>query len=294
MNQRLTTLACALVASTIALAVSACGSTQSGTAGASPAPTVTVAGDNLLTEVKRRGRLVVSTDADYAPQSFRNADGSWTGFDVDVAREIARRLGVTADFQNTDFGVITAGGWQGRWDVNVDSMAITPDRSKKLWFTRPYYYTPASFAVLNGSSDTTLGDLTGKRIGVGKATTYQDYLDGKLPLALVSPPHGAIAVLFGTDALALQDLARGGSPHVDAVLTALPTIRASVAAGMPLRVIGGPVFYDASAIAIDRSSPVDSSPLLWAVDAIVADMHRDGTLRRLSMKYYALDLTRHL
>jgi polar amino acid transport system substrate-binding protein len=255
---------------------------------------MTSTGDNLLAEVKHRGRLVVSTDADYAPQSFRNPDGTWKGFDVDVAREIARRLGVSPDFQNTDFGVITAGGWQGRWDVNVDSMAITPDRSKKLWFTRPYYYTPASFAVYEGSNATTLANLEGKRIGVGKATTYQDYLSGKLPLALVPPPHGAAPVLYSTDAVALQDLASGSRSHLDAVLTALPTIRASIAAGMPLRVIGGPVFYDASAIAFDRSSPEDPSPLLWAVDAIVADMHRDGTLRRLSMKYYGLDLTRHL
>ncbi|HXW77211.1 MAG TPA: transporter substrate-binding domain-containing protein [Candidatus Eremiobacteraceae bacterium] len=249
------------------------------------------AGGDLLADVKRRGVLVVSTDADYKPQSYRNADGSWTGFDIDVAREIAKRLGVKPEFQSVSFDITTAGSWSGRWDVNVDSMAITQGRAKVLYFTEPYYFVPASFAVHRDSSATSIADLNGKKIGVGAATTYEQYLNGQMSTARVPPPSGTYVVSYDTDMLALQDLALGNGVRLDGVLTALPTLRAAIAGGMPLRIISFPVYDDSSAIAIDRESPVDSRPLLWAIDGIVHDMHRDGTLRRLSMRYYGIDLS---
>ena len=82
------------------------------------------AGD-LLGTVQDRGMLRISTDADYEPQSFREPDGSWVGFDIDVGTEIAERLGVEAEFQHQDWDIITAGSWSERWDISVGSMTIT-------------------------------------------------------------------------------------------------------------------------------------------------------------------------
>src|ERR1700730_5683213 len=92
-----------------AIAAYGCGNSETKTASSMPSASASIAavGGNLLDDVKRRGVLVVSTDADYKPQSFRNADGSWVGFDVDVGREVARRLGVKPQFENTNFDVIT-------------------------------------------------------------------------------------------------------------------------------------------------------------------------------------------
>jgi polar amino acid transport system substrate-binding protein len=270
-----------------AAAMAACGGNtapKSATSGGGSA-------DDLLADVKRRGVLLISTDANYKPQSFRNPDGTWVGFDIDVARAIAKRLGVRPMFVTPAFDQVTAGNWNGRWDVNVDSMAITPGRAKVLWFTRPYYYVPASFAVHKNSTVKTIADIAGKKIGVGTATTYEQYLEGGLNAARVAPPSKTVVVPYETDALALQDLALGNGARLDGVLTALPTIRSAIAAGLQLRVVEPPVFDDSSAIAIDRSSPLNSRPLLTAIDAIVDDMHRDGTLRRLSLKYYGLDLS---
>lgn len=109
-------------------------------------------GSDLLAQVQERGVLRVSTDSNYRPQSYLNPDGSWEGFDVDVAREIAKRLGVKAEFLDINFDVITAGSWNGRWDVNVGSMTVTAERQKALLFTIPYYYTPASFVVHQAST----------------------------------------------------------------------------------------------------------------------------------------------
>src|SRR5438105_8052854 len=131
----------------VVLAFGCSGQTNSGaTTEPTPAASSTLVGNDLLDQVKKRGVLVISTDADYTPQSYRNADGTWVGFDIDVAREIAKRLGVKTQFVTPTFDLVTAGGWNGRWDVNIDSMAITKERARLLWFTEPYYFVPASFA----------------------------------------------------------------------------------------------------------------------------------------------------
>jgi polar amino acid transport system substrate-binding protein len=264
---------------------------QTSSSSASAAPGAAASANNLLEDVKRRGQLVISTDPDYKPQSFRNPDGSWIGFDVDVGREVARRLGVKPVFKAVNFALVTSGGWNGQWDVNIDSMAITNQRAKVLWFSEPYYYTPASFAVYATSPMHTLADLAGKKLGVGASTTYEDYLDGKMSTARIKPPARTTVVTYDTDELALQDLAAGDGARLDGVLTALPTVEAAIKRGMPVRVISPPVFEDSSAIALDRASPLQSAPLLWAVTGIVHDMHHDGTLSKLSVKYYGIDIT---
>jgi polar amino acid transport system substrate-binding protein len=282
--------ALAYLCAVIAIAT-ACGNLQNqGGGSTSTSASTQPAGDSLLAAVKQRGTLVVATDANYKPQSFRNPDGTWTGFDVDVAREIAKRLGVTPQFETTNFDAVTAGSWNGQWDINVGSMAITPKRAKVLWFTQPYYFTPASFAVNRNSAVTTIAGLAGKKIGVGVATTYEQYLKRQL-FGHVPPPQGTTVITYATDVPALQDLALGNGVKLDGVLSALTTIRAGISSGMALRIIQPPVFDDSSAIALDRESALDSRPLLWAVDGIVHDMHADGTLRRLSLKYYGIDLS---
>ena len=251
-------------------------------------------GPDLLATVKSRGTLLVSTDANYEPQSYKTPDGAWHGFDVDVARDIARRLGVRAEFLDISFDVITGGGWNGRWDVNVDSMTLTGERERVLYLSQPYYYVPASFVVHKTSTAKTIEDLAGKRIGVGTATTYQAYLEGHLMLVgekILHPAPEARAVPYDTDQLALQDLALGDGVRLDGALTALPFIDHQIAHGVPLRVLGQPVFYEPAAVAIDKSSPQDPVSLYSAVNAAVAAMHRDGTLRRLSLHYYGVDFT---
>jgi polar amino acid transport system substrate-binding protein len=286
MNQQ-GSLALGAAMAILAAAVEACSGNSNGSnASATPAP-----GSDLLADVKQRGAIIVATDANYKPQSYRNKDGTWVGFDVDVAREIAHRLGVKPQFESPKFETITAGGWNGRWDINVDSMAITAARTKKLWFTEPYYFEVASYAVRANDAARSIDDMAHKRIGVGAATTYEVYLENKLRTARVPSPAGVRIIPYQTDELALDDLVRVNPVRLDAVLTALPTIRSAIASGMPLRVLEPPVFSDASAIALDRSSPANAQTLLWAIDSIIGQMHRDGTLSRLSMKYYGIDLT---
>src|SRR5512143_544556 len=138
------------------------------------------AGGDLLSDIKSRGYILVSTDPNYAPQSFLNTEGKrpantkcpsdaltaaeMQGFDVDVALEIGKRLGVETCFATPSWDTITAGNWADKWDISVGSMTITTERQKILSFTKPYYYAPAVVAALQGSGLTSLSDLVGKAV----------------------------------------------------------------------------------------------------------------------------------
>ncbi|MBC7792098.1 MAG: transporter substrate-binding domain-containing protein, partial [Clostridia bacterium] len=131
------------------------------------------AATGVLADVKKRGALRVATDPAYPPQSSRDTNGVWTGFDIDTARGLAKQLDVTAEFVTPSLGEVFDGGWDKRWDISVGSVAITSERQAFLKFSDPYYYVPAYYAVKSGSSITTIADLNGKSICVADGTTYQ-------------------------------------------------------------------------------------------------------------------------
>jgi polar amino acid transport system substrate-binding protein len=279
---RLASLAVAILA---VLAVTACGGSSSAGSG----------GGNLLQEVKDRGTLRVSTDPAYPPQSFQNNQGEYKGFDIDVAEEIARRMGVEVQWLTPSWDVITAGNWNGRWDISVGSMTITPERAKVLDFSPPYYYTPASVAVHKDNTDITdvKTDLDGKTIGVCGACTYEFYLDGTLNIPgnydfVVDNPQ---IKTYDTDSSAIQDLALGDGVRLDAAMSSLTTLKQAEESGTPIKIVGDPLYYEPLAVAIDKEAPGNPKPLVDEVSKIVEEMHKDGTLTELSKKWYGYDLT---
>jgi len=249
---------------------------------------------DALANVCSSGTLRVATDAKYAPQSSFNVQtGQWQGFDVDVANEIASRLGVKAELQDQKWGVITAGSWNDRWDVSVGSMTDTIDREKLFYFTPAYYYTPAAIAVYtDNTSITGPGDLTGKTVCVGVSTTYQDYVQGTLKLGSGAPPfdfqiQGANLQTYTTDTDALDNLALGDGVRCDAAISAQQTIQAYIDDGGKIKLVGDPLYYEPLSVAFDKNDPSDAQSLSEAVGNIIDDMHADGTLSALSKKWYS-------
>lgn len=274
-----------------ALGISACGGGDDG------------GGDGLLAAIEEKGVLTVSTDPAYPPQSELNEDtNEYEGFDIDVATEVADRLGVEIAWEAPAWETLIAGSWNGRWDISVGSMTITPERAEVLHFTPPYYYTPATIAV-HADNTTVSGpdDLTGKSIGVCGGCTYDTYLQGTLEIALdesgepeliTSAISDPTIKTYDTDSTALQDLALGDGQRLDAVVSALPTIQAAIDAGAPLKIVGEPLYLEPLSIAIDRSSELDPTSLQARIAEIVTEMHEDGTLSELSEKWYGADLTK--
>jgi polar amino acid transport system substrate-binding protein len=250
-----------------------------------------------LQEVKDRGVLRVSTDPAYPPQSFLNNQGEFEGFDIDVTEEIAKRMGVEVEWMTPSWDVITAGNWNGRWDLSVGSMTITPERAEVLHFTPPYYYAPAAAAVHESNTDITNleTDLDGKRIGVCRACTYEAYLERSLNIPgdyefVVDDPQ---IQTYDTDSSAVQDLALGDGARLDAAMSSLYTLKQAQESGTPIKVVGDPLYYEPLAAAIDKGAPADPKPLLDEVSKIIKEMHEDGTLTELSKKWYdGIDLTK--
>jgi polar amino acid transport system substrate-binding protein len=268
--------------------------TASSSAAASAASAAPVAG-GLLDKVLKAGKLVVSTDPNYAPQSEQLPDGSYQGFDIDVASEIAKRLGVRVEFVTPKWEVITAGSWSSRWDVSVGSMTITSDRQKILDFSPPYYYTPAQMAASKASGITTMDGLAGKTICAGKSTTYLDWLGGKkLDFGTLSPtttpPAGIKSVSLDTDADCPQTWAAGRNDF-EGWLSSSTTVQGAIDKGLPVVKVGDPVYAEPLAVAVDKSGPNDSDFVARLTD-IVNTMHTDGTLTASSMKWFKSDLTK--
>ncbi|MDH4335174.1 MAG: transporter substrate-binding domain-containing protein [Chloroflexota bacterium] len=227
------------------------------------------AGD-LLETVRARdngnGQLIVSTDPNYAPQSFLQEDGTFVGFDIDVATEIADRLGVGIKFETPDWDAITAGSWSERWDISVGSMTITTPRKEILSFTQPYYYTPAYLAASTRSGVTKVSDL---------------------PFTL---PTGVEATTLTTDANCAEAI-ESGRTDFDLWISSGTTIDGAIAAGSPMVKIGEPIFQENLAVAIDKSGPPHAA-LLFEIDKIIGEMHADGTLKALSEQWFeGADLT---
>lgn len=308
---RTRTLWLAVLAALLALVLASCGSdgddgddragedaetSAPGGDSSEPAGDGVCAGEvtDLLAEVCEKGVLTVSTDPAYPPQSSLNEQtGEYEGFDIDVATEIASRLGVDVAWEAPAWDVITAGGWNGRWDTTVGSMTPTNDRQEVLYFTEPYNYTPA--VVVVGAGDESIADLEndldGKRIGVCAGCTYEQFLNKELQIdgyEFDFIVDDAEVSGYDTDTTALQDLANG---RLDAVITSVTTAQGYIDAGNPVKIVGDPVFYEPLSVGFDKSAEPSSESLYEAVDQIVADMHADGTLTAFSEEWYGLDLT---
>jgi polar amino acid transport system substrate-binding protein len=251
--------------------------------------------DNLLASIEDEGVLTVSTDPAYPPQSSLNeTTGEYEGFDIDVATEIANRMGVDVAWEAPAWETIIAGNWNGRWDLSVGSMTVTPEREEVLDFSSPYYYTPAVVAVL--ADDSSINDLTtdldGKTIAVCGGCTYDFFLQGNLDIPgesfdfVVDDPE---IVTTDTDTTAIEQLVQG---RVVAAMSSLTTIQAAIDSGLPIKIVGDPLFYEPLAAACDKSSNLDSASFVAKVTEIIDAMHADGTLSGFSMEWFGLDLTK--
>jgi polar amino acid transport system substrate-binding protein len=229
-------------------------------------------------QVVGRGYMVVANDADYAPQSsVDETTGELVGFDVDVAKKVGEILGLEVRFKNPDWEAVPTSLDQGRVDVSIGSMPITPQYDKVVDFTEPYYHAPAQVFVKQGGPQIGgVDDLAGKKVGVGIATTYYDHLKRN---------SDAIVKTYATGTDAYPDLRSG---KLDFVLTAGPTGQQAILEGQPFQSSGKPLHYEDLGFAVTEGE-VDWVKLL---DHALDVMRGDGSLSDLSKKWYGgLDLT---
>jgi polar amino acid transport system substrate-binding protein len=257
-----------------------------------------IAGKSALEEIYAAKTIIVSTDANYAPQSFLNDKGELEGFDVSVAKEVAKRLDVKVKFITPDWDLITAGKWGKRWDISIGSMTPTKERKNALLFTLPYYSSPAQFAIHKDNTDIkTLADLAGKRIGIAGETTNERYLQRDLSIEDVKIVYqdwkpGKLQT-YPTDANHIEDLSLGDGLRLDAIFSSKQTIaeaiRSGCGKGCPMKMIGEPPYYEPLSFALDKSR-ANSQTLVDKLNEVIKSMNEDGTLVKLSEKFYGTNL----
>jgi polar amino acid transport system substrate-binding protein len=247
---------------------------------------------DVLDRARERGHFVAAAMPDALPQSGRDEAGNLTGFDIAVAEALARQLGYPVSFVVPSWQAILAGGWDGAWDYAVVSMTPTPEREKALSFPAIYRWSPAVLVV--GEDNTSIKepkDASGKTIGVKEDTTFQQYLTQDLVIYKSEKPFdylidNPIVRLFPDKQDAMTALAEG-SAGLDGVVTSLAHAQGAVAAGMPVRIVPGFLFFEPLAVTIDNTEPTFGQEVAAAVDAL----REDGTLSALSIQWFGIDLT---
>ncbi|KPQ05733.1 MAG: polar amino acid transport system substrate-binding protein [Rhodobacteraceae bacterium HLUCCA12] len=128
-----------------------------------------------LDDVRERGVLRVALSGVYPPFSMTNDQNEVVGFDVDIAKEIASRIGVEAEIITTAWDGIIAGLVTGRYDTIIASMSITPEREEVVDFVGPYYSAGRTVFVAEDSEFESIDDLNGQTIGVTLGETHEEW-----------------------------------------------------------------------------------------------------------------------
>ncbi|MBY5549996.1 transporter substrate-binding domain-containing protein [Rhizobium leguminosarum] len=245
-----------------------------------------------LDRVMEKKAMVVATNSGWPPQSYLDDSNQMVGFDIDVSREIAKRLGIEISFETPDWATLTGGRWQGRYDLGVGSVTPTKPRAQVIDFVGVYYYSPYVYVVHKDNTAKTVTDLNGKVIGVETATTSDDFINRRLEIDAPGVPPieyklepGEVRT-FADSMLPFDDLRLGDGVRLSAVIAPEQTARNAIKNGYPVRVLEGEYAFREPLVVIAEKVDPD-----WTakVGGIIAEMKKDGTLATLTTKWYGKD-----
>ncbi|MCA1557795.1 MAG: ABC transporter permease subunit [Acidobacteria bacterium] len=233
-----------------------------------PAPSFA---QSALERVRQSGELRIGTDATYPP--FESAEGGdFSGFDIDLARAIARELGVRVRFINAGFDGIFPALQNGTFDAVMSSVTITPERSASMLFSDPYYDSGQMIAVNENSQGiSSPDDLKGKRVGVQINTTAQFELEKK---------EGVDVAKYNTIDLALLDLR---NRRIDAVVGDAPVLKYMIFKSFPeLKTVGRRFTDEKFGIAF----ATESEDLQRAVNAALKKIKETGEYNQIHETWF--------
>ncbi|RNE66727.1 amino acid ABC transporter substrate-binding protein [Cryobacterium tepidiphilum] len=272
-----TRLVAAGVLAAVALALTGC-SADNGSGAADAASSAPASGD-ALAAVKDAGVLTIGTEGTYRPFSYHEGgSGPLTGYDVEVARAVADKLGVKAEFKETQWDGIFAGLEAGRFDTIANQVSITPERKAKYEFSEPY--TVSKGVIVVKDDNTSIGsfaDLKGKT--TAQSLTSNWYTLAQDSGATVQPVEG------WAQSVALVEQGRVDATINDQ-LTYLDYKKQKGAEGLKVAATTDDSSQSAFAFAEGSSSLVD------AVNKALDELRADGTLAKLSEKYFGADVSK--
>lgn len=235
---------------------------------------------DLLATVKARGTLKIALEGVYPPFNYKDAKtGELLGYDVDVAKLVASRLGLKPEFVTTEWAGILAGLASGKYDVIVSQVTIQPKRELAFDFSTPYTYSAPQ--LIQHRDDKTvyasLAALKGKKVGVGQGSVFE----------MQAKAAGGIDVRGYPGAPEnLRDLAVG---RIDAALNdSLMTAYLLKTSDLPIRAGAKVGAVERCGIPFKKGNPEFKA----AINQVLAAAAADGSLRAIAVKWFGADVTR--
>ena len=230
-----------------------------------------------LEKVKETGEISFAMSGGYPPFNYFNKQNELVGFDVDVAKEVAKRLGVKLKPVTTEWSGIIEGLRSGIYSGILGSMAATEQRKKVVDFSTPYYYSGAQMFVRTDSPFKSADELKNKSVGLVTGTTFEQ--DAKnLGVSDIR--------LYKDDTHTLTELSSG---VIDGVITdRVVGVNAMNSGKFKIKPLGSPLRKEDIAVAFRK----EDKTLTDAVNNILKEMHEDGTLTTLSKKWLKVDITK--
>lgn len=255
-------LAVFMLASVLTMAVSAKGS------------------DDLLETIQKRGTIIVGLEGDWAPWSYVDENDELTGYDVEVAKAIADKLGVEIQIVPGEWDGLFAGMDAGRYDMVVNGVEVTEERADKYDFSTPYAYIRTAL-IVKGDNDSikTFEDLKGKKTANSIASTYMNLAES----------YGATCYGVSTLDETLTMVLQG---RVDATLNAIVSFTDYMAQhpDSNLKVVA--TTEEASNVAIPMRKGDETASLREAVNKAIDELREDGTLSELSIRFFGEDISK--
>jgi cystine transport system substrate-binding protein len=251
-----------------------------GAAVAFAALTLPVHAADLLDTAKSRGTLRIALEGTYPPFNFKDPKtAQLTGYDVDVARLVAAKLGLKPEFVTTEWAAILAGLGAGKYDVIISQVGITPRREQAFDFSTPYTYSSPQLIVRRNERTEykKLEDLKGKKVGVGQGSVFEQQARTVPGIEVKSYPAAPEN---------LQDLAFG---RIDAALNdSLMVAYLLKSSQLPIRAGARVGAVERMGIAFQKGNPKFRD----AVEKALAASRADGSLKAASLKWFGTDATR--
>ena len=241
----------------------------------------TVKEDNSLEEIKKRGVFVLGLDDSFPPLGFRDDDSNIVGYDIDLAKEVAKRLGLEFKAQPIDWDAKEMELATGKIDCIWNGFTMTKEREEALSFTKPYLNNDQVLVVRNDSGIRTLSDAAGKIIGLQSGSSAQEAVESNKTFA----DSLKDIVYFKENVTALNDLEMGGVDGVvmDSVVAAYD-IQVSF---KPLMLVPEILSNEAYGVAFRK----DDVKLRDEVQKILEAMAEDGTVEAISTKWFGRDIS---
>lgn len=245
------------------------------------AATSALAADGSLAAVKAKGKLVLGLDDSFPPMGFRNDDNQIVGYDIDVAKEVAKRLGVTLAPQAIDWNAKEQELNTGKIDCIWNGFTITDERAKAMLFTKPYLRNAQVVVVKKGSPYQTLASLKGKKVGLQAGSSAAEALAG----AKAFKASLKEVVEFKDNLTALMDLEAKG---VDAVVMDLILANDNIKrSGKPYAILQETLAPEVFGVGFRKGDVA----LRDAVQGALEAMAKDGTLAKVTTQWFGSDIS---